>query len=85
MNILDLIKQKDKQKHFNSGLVLSLVFALIFVNYYPIAWAIGVALFAGLLKDIVWDKWMEQGNFEWWDIVFTAAGAIPTVIILLLV
>jgi hypothetical protein len=36
----------------------------------------GIAILAGLAKELVWDKWMGKGTPSQMDFLFTLVGAI---------
>jgi len=44
-----------------------------------------MAVLAGLLKDIVWDKFLKKGTFEVLDIFFTGVGGIIGMTIAILI
>lgn len=63
--------KKDKLYHFIAGVIIALIFGLI----NPVL-GLGMAVLAGLLKDVVWDKFLKKGTFEVLDIFFTAVGGV---------
>ena len=66
MNILELVKQQDKQKHFIAGL---LVFGFFHFVFPPVA---GIApLLVGIAKEVIWDKMLGKGTPDKWDAVVT--------------
>jgi hypothetical protein len=71
---------KDKKKHFVVGFLIAL--AGCFIAYFllgmkenPIYLGAGLAIFAGLAKE-VWDKKTGRGTPSQMDFVFTFIGAI---------
>lgn len=80
----------DKIKHYRrsfnwsrTGLILGVWVVVIFalagrfdwwVFTFPIVGAI-LILIAGLAKEIIYDKWMGQGQFEWLDMKANLIGA----------
>jgi hypothetical protein len=40
------------------------------------AFAAFIALFIGFMKEIVWDGYMDKGEFEWKDIIFDLIGSL---------
>ena len=81
MNIIDIFKQRDKQIHFAAGFVIAIIIGFIFQSYLAMFL---VALVLGLLKDVVYDKWMKKGCFEIADIVMTSVGSIPAILIIMI-
>ena len=65
------MKGIDKIYHFIAGFIISLIFG--FIN--PVL-GLGMAVLAGLLKDVIWDKFLKKGTFEVLDIFFTGVGGI---------
>lgn len=66
MNILDIMKQQDKQKHFIAGL---LIFAFFHFTFPIVS---GVApLIVGVLKEVVWDKILGKGTPDKMDAIVT--------------
>lgn len=63
--------KKDKLYHFTAGFVIALIFGLI----TPVL-GLGMAVLAGILKDVVWDKFLKKGTFEVLDIFFTGVGGV---------
>ena len=68
----------DKLKHFSAGLALSLAAGLFVCPSFGLA----VAVVAGLGKDVVWDRWLKRGTFEWLDIWATVLGGALGAVIL---
>jgi hypothetical protein len=63
--------KKDKLYHFIAGFIIAFIFGLI----TPVL-GLGMAVLAGLLKDVVWDKLLKKGTFEVLDIFFTGVGGL---------
>jgi len=63
---------KDKQKHFIYGVAISLIIS-IFTT--PLIGFIFTSLI-GVGKELIWDKWLDKGNPEILDALFTIAGAL---------
>lgn len=45
--------------------------------------ALFLAVFAGVLKEVVWDGWMKKGSFELKDLLCDLIGAVLGFIVLL--
>jgi len=69
---------KDKKLHLLAGLALSLLAGLFVCPSFGLA----VAVVAGLGKDVVWDRWLKRGTFEWLDIWATVTGGALGAVIL---
>jgi hypothetical protein len=72
---------KDKKKHFVLGFLIALVgcfiaYFLLGMKENPIYFGAGLAIFAGLTKEVIWDKKMGKGTPSQMDFLFTAIGAI---------
>ena len=65
------MKGIDKIYHLVAGFIISLIFG--FIN--PV-FGLGMAVLAGLLKDVIWDKFLKKGTFEVLDIFFTGVGGV---------
>ena len=65
------MKGIDKIYHLVAGFIISLIFGLI----NPV-FGLGMAVLAGLFKDVIWDKFLKKGTFEVLDIFFTGVGGI---------
>lgn len=63
--------KRDKLYHFIAGFIIASIFGLI----TPVL-GLGMAVLAGLLKDVVWDKLLKKGTFEVLDIFFTGVGGV---------
>ena len=72
--------KKDKSYHFIAGFIIALIFGLI----TPVL-GLGMAVLAGILKDVVWDKLLKKGTFGVLDIFFTGAGGIIGMTIAILI
>ena len=65
--------QIDKLLHFFAGYVIA-VYASVIVSQWWIILLASTGI--GLVKELVWDKWMKKGTPEWMDWMFTILGAI---------
>jgi hypothetical protein len=74
------MKGIDKIYHLVAGFLIALVFGLI----NPV-FGLGMAVLAGLFKDVVWDKLLKKGTFEVLDIFFTGVGGIIGMTIAILI
>lgn len=45
--------------------------------------AIFIAIFCGVLKEVIWDGWMKKGSFELKDLLCDLIGAVAGFIVLL--
>jgi len=70
-------KQPDKQKHFISGMMLSIVFGAVFS---PLI-GLGVGILGGIPKE-VWDS-LGHGHVEINDFLATAFGGLVGALIIL--
>lgn len=61
----------DKIKHILISTAIAIVIYL-FVGF----WAFPITLLIGLSKELIWDKWMKRGQFEWGDLICNLWGAI---------
>lgn len=85
--IIDWIKKYyrvDYLAHLLAGITLG-EFAFTIVHifsgsliYYIIAALI--VLFIIFAKDVIWDKWMKKGTFEWADIIIGCLGLLMVII-----
>ena len=66
----------DKAKHFVAGFVIACLGAWL-LN--PIA-GVCLAIFAGGVKEFVWDAWLKKGTKNKYDLYATALGAVPMLI-----
>lgn len=79
--------EEDKQYHMIAGMLITagILALLTCAINIPLLSATIAALFvgvmAGVVKDLVWDKWLKKGTFDIYDIVFTAFGAIAVAIV----
>lgn len=60
----------DKIKHILISTGIAILFSL-FVGL----WAFPATLLIGLSKELIWDKWMKRGQFEWGDLICDLWGA----------
>ncbi|HDP78029.1 MAG TPA: hypothetical protein ENN47_07580 [Mesotoga infera] len=71
---------KDKIAHAVFGWIISLALGGLFQNV--VIGLLGGCL-AGIIKEVVWDKWLNKGTPELLDFVATCIGAILGLIMLL--
>lgn len=69
----------DKQKHLILSFILTLLFYVLLNNLLI---AGGVVLFIGLFKEIIYDKLLKKGKFEWLDIVANILGILTFIFII---
>ena len=74
------MKDIDKIYHLVAGFLIALIFGLI----NPV-FGLGMAVLAGILKDVVWDKFLKNGTFEVLDIFFTGVGGVIGMTIAILI
>jgi hypothetical protein len=74
------MKGIDKIYHLVAGFIISLIFGLI----NPVL-GLALAVLAGILKDVVWDKFLKKGTFEVLDIFFTGVGGVIGMTIAILI
>jgi hypothetical protein len=72
--------KKDKLYHFIAGFSLALIFGLI----NPV-FGLGMAVLAGLFKDVIWDKFLKKGTFEVLDIFFTGVGGVIGMVVAIVI
>jgi len=69
----------DKVKHIIAGIIIGVVFAVLIKIFWIrdlMILSAGVALLAGIAKEIIWDKWMGKGTPEFADAWFTFWGGL---------
>ena len=76
-----LLSQRDKQIHFLAGFLIAIIIGLL-TSSLLLAGLSALAL--GILKDVIWDKWLGKGYFEVNDIIATTLGAVPAVVLIYL-
>ena len=59
----------DKIYHLIAGMIITLAIGII----DPIVGFIA-SVVAGLVKEVIYDKLMKKGTFEWMDFAFTCIG-----------
>lgn len=74
------MKGIDKIYHLVAGFIISLTFGLI----NPVL-GLALAIIAGLLKDVVWDKFLKKGTFEVLDIFFTGVGGVIGMVVAIVI
>ena len=72
---------KDKKLHFVVGFLIAVVgsfvaYILLGMKDNPMVLGSGIAILAGLAKELVWDKRMGKGTPSQMDFLFTVIGAI---------
>ena len=72
------IPRQDYIKHFLAGLAIVLIF-----NFNPF---LGLVLgnLTGIAKEVIWDKMLGRGTFEWEDMAYTSWGSCIAYIFLVL-
>jgi uncharacterized membrane protein len=60
---------------YGNTIVSELKFTDIFIPWIA---GSGLALTAGLLKDLIWDLWLKKGTYELNDILFTLFGGMTS-------
>jgi hypothetical protein len=66
-----LTVQPDKFNHLLAG--YAIVYSISFIN--PLL-AIFLCFVAGIGKEVIWDKALGKGQFEWADMVWTWVGGL---------
>lgn len=66
----------DKLLHFLCGYVIAITLSLFVVWLGPV-----VGVLAAFGKELVYDKWMGKGTFEWQDINVTLVGVLSGFIV----
>ena len=61
--------RQDYVKHFIAGLAIVLIF-----SFNPF-WGLILANIIGIAKEVVWDKILGKGTFEWEDMAYTSWGS----------
>ena len=74
------MKGIDKIYHFIAGFLIALIFGLI----NPV-FGLGMAVLAGLFKDVIWDKFLKKGTFEVLDIFFTGVGGVIGMVVAIVI
>lgn len=70
---LTSICQADKRKHYFAGAIIS---AVCLILCLPSWLALLAGCAAGFGKDLIWDKLLKRGCFEWFDIMWTCVGSL---------
>ena len=65
----------DKLLHFFFGTLIA--FGAININLY---YGFAIAILISVGKEVVYDKLMKKGTFDWWDMAF---GVFPALLIFL--
>lgn len=63
----------DRLLHLSAGFILAVFTTILFKQWWII---LVIPALIGLLKELVYDKWMKRGSPEWLDWGFTILGAI---------
>ena len=74
------MKGIDKIYHLVAGFLIASIFGLI----NPV-FGLGMAVLAGLFKDVIWDKFLKKGAFEVLDIFFTGVGGVIGMVVAILI
>ena len=61
--------------------LVSLVLCAVLGVFLPLWAAVLITLAIGIVKELVWDLWMEKGTAEWRDIIADAVGIVWGVVI----
>jgi len=72
-------RMNDKVKHIIAGIIIGVVFAVLIKIFWIrdlMILSAGVALLAGIAKEIIWDKWFKKGTPEFADAWFTFWGGL---------
>ena len=65
-------------------ILVSLVLCTVLGVFLPLWADVIISLAVGIIKELVWDLWMEKGTAEWRDIVSDAVGILLGVLIIIL-
>jgi hypothetical protein len=68
----------DKRKHFYYGMLIALATIILFLPFpfsIPVLGTISAGI-VGIGKEVIYDKKMGKGQFEWLDFVATMNGGI---------
>ena len=71
---------QDGLAHILASLVLCAVLGV----FLPLWADVIISLAVGIIKELVWDLWMEKGTAEWRDIVSDAVGILLGILIMIL-
>ena len=72
-------RMNDKVKHIIAGAIIGVVFAVLIKIFWIrdlMILSAGIALLAGIAKEIIWDKWLRKGTPEFTDAWFTFWGGL---------
>ncbi|MFV0507462.1 MAG: hypothetical protein ACK5L5_12310 [Bacteroidales bacterium] len=75
ISVIQVFKQKDKQKHLAVGFIISLL-----IGVFAPLWGFGIAMITGAIKEWIWDR-SGRGTVDVLDFVFTALGALVALVI----
>jgi hypothetical protein len=72
---------EDKDLHAKAGILIALV-GWVATKFMKISYlyAVILAIFIGLAKEIVWDKWMGMGMCELMDFVYTSVAGVCVIV-----
>ena len=65
-------------------ILVSLVLCTVLGVFLPLWADVIISLAVGIIKELVWDLWMEKGTAEWRDIVSDAVGILLGILIMIL-
>jgi len=71
--------RKDYLYHAIAGFLISFSAAFLIQRFWlPELMLLSVvgAMIVGFTKELIWDKWLGKGTFEWRDIYFTLFGGL---------
>lgn len=69
----------DKLLHFICGTYIYLIASVLLTPMLSMM----LVIIGGFAKEFIWDKWLNKGTFEWMDIIYTIAGGVMAMILLL--
>ena len=75
--LVKMMPRRDYQKHFLAGFIIAIIFTVLFNPF----WGVFMGNLAGIAKEVVWDKGLKKGTFEWEDMAYTGWGACFSVLI----
>ena len=76
MNRIDLLQ------HFTYGTLIAFFVINSFVTI-GVWYGFGICVAIAVGKEVIWDKWMKKGTFDWLDMVFTIAPAVMILLTIL--
>lgn len=80
INCIKKYYRVDYLAHLLAGIGLSeFAFTIVHIfngNLIHYSIAASIVLFIVFAKDVIWDKWMKKGTFEWADIIIGCFGVL---------